>query len=229
MRILNVTIIVSLFFGISIIPILVSDNQYSQVYDELDQQQARSISPYSLAWPNKLAQSFKPESDHLTRIHLSISKVQYPSDIIVSIRKELDGDDLTSIKVQSRYLFIYPNKALFDCNLPDITVVPEQTYYIIFQHELEHTQDDILYWWYNPNDTYTRGTAWQWTVENGSKWTELNYDFCFKIFTYNSQNNQTNNSTDNTPDDSKETPDFELVFGICAIALIVLCKRKKKL
>ena len=228
-KIAKITIIASLFIGISVIPIISGTTQYSQVSDQLDQQQARAISSYLLSWPNKLAQSFKPEFNHLTRVHLSISKVQNPSDIIISIRKEVDGNDLTSIKIQSKYLFIYPKKALFDCDLPDITVVPEQTYYIIFQYESENAQNDNLYWWYNPNDTYTRGTAWHWTVENGSKWTELNYDFCFKIFGYNSQSNHTNNSTNNTTDDLKETSGFELFFVICAIALILLCKRKKKL
>jgi len=228
-RISTVTIIGSLFIGISLIPLIGSTNQYSQMSDNIDQQQARAIFPYYLSWQNKLAQSFKPKFDHLTRIHLSISKNQNPSDIVISIRKELNGNDLTSIKIQSKYLLIYPTKALFDCNIPDITVVPEQTYYIIFQHESETKREDILYWWYNPNDTYLRGTAWHCTVENGSKWTELDYDFCFKIFGYNSPNNHTNNSTDITPVDLKETSGFELLFVICAIALILLYKRKKKL
>jgi hypothetical protein len=228
-RISKVITIASLFIGLSFSPIIGGTYQYSQVSDKLDQQQIKAISPHFLSWSNKLAQSFKPEFDCLTRIQLSISKVQNPSDIIISIRKELDGNDLTSIKKLSEYFLIYPDKALFEFNLPNITVVPEQTYYIIFQHESEHTRDDILCWWYNPNGTYTRGTAWRWTVENGSKWTELDYDFCFKIFGYNSQNNQTNNSTDVPPDTSKETPGFELFFVICTIALILLCKRKKKL
>jgi len=225
----KVTTIVGLFIGISLIPIIGATNQYSEVFDKMDQQQAKAISPYFLSWPNKLAQSFKPKFDRLTLIHLSISQVQNPSDIVLSIRKELDGNDLTSIKFPSKYLPIYPNKALFDFNLPDITLVPEQTYYIIFQHESENTRDDILCWWYDPNATYERGTAWHWTVEDGSKWTELDYDFCFKIFGYNSQNNHTKNSTGTATGDSKGTSGFELIFVMCAIALILLCTRKKKL
>jgi len=223
-------ILAGLFIGISLIPIIDGANQYSQASDFVDQQQPKGISPYFILWPNKLAQSFKPKFDHLTRIHLAISKVQNPSDIVVSIRKELDGDDLTSMKLPSNYLDDYPNKALLDFNISDIAVVPEQTYYIIVQHESEDTRDNILCWWYNPNGSfYDRGTAWHWTVENGSKWTELNYDFSFKILGYNSQNNHTQNLTGNTTGDSKGISGFELIFVICAIAFILLCKRKKKL
>ena len=226
----KVSIVIGLFIGISLIPIIGGTNQYSQVVDEMDQQQTKAISPYFLSWPNKLAQSFKPRLNRLTRIHLAISKVQNPSDIVISLRKELDGNDLMSIKIPNKYIMIYANKALFDCNLPEpVTLVPEQTYYIIFQHESENTGDDILCWWYNPNATYKRGTAWHWTVENGSKWTELDYDFCFKILGYNSSINHTNNSTGTTTEDSKGTSGFELIFVICAIALIFICKRKQKL
>ena len=111
-------------------------------------------------------------------------------------------------------------------NLPGIIVIPEQTYYLVLEYESENTRDDIFCWWYNPNATYTRGTAWYWTVENGSKWTELDYDFCFKVIGYNSQNNHTTNTTTG---DSKGISGFELIFVICAIALILFCKRKKKL
>ena len=226
----KVTTIVGLFIGISLIPIIGGTNQYSQVSDEMDQEQVKAISPYFLSWPNKLAQSFKPEFNRLTRIDLSISKIQNPSDVVVSIRKELNGNDLTSTKKSSQYLMIYPDKALFEFNFAEITVVPEQTYYIIFQHESENTGDDILCWWYNPNATYIRGTAWYWIAGNGSKWTELDYDFCFKIFGYNSQNNQTENSTGNTTEDSKGTSGFELVFVICAITIsIVLWKKKRNI
>ena len=107
-----VTTLVVLFIGIILIPILGGTNQYYQPYDNVDQQQTKAISPHFLSWPNKLAQSFKPKLNCLTRIQLSLSKVQNPSDIILVIRKELDGNDLTSIEKPNKYLMTFPNKVI---------------------------------------------------------------------------------------------------------------------
>jgi hypothetical protein len=193
-RIIFVLTIIGLFFGCNVNYILGFPNPNDQPLDKNDQQQTEASSEYCIYWPNKLAQSFKPTLDRLTRVHLSISKIGNPSNLIVSIRSDFDESDLTSVIIPSEFLDHYPRKELIDCNLPDINVVPEQTYYIIFKHESESSIADSLCWWYSSNAPYERGTGWYWTVEGGSKWVEGPFDFCFKTYGYNSGENQPPNT-----------------------------------
>ena len=86
------------------------------------------------------AQEFKPTKDTLTAVALNFgaTSFQVPSgiDVTVCIREALDGDDLTSISVnadENKFLLDWiPDGdiwAIFDFD--DITVIAEQTYYIV--------------------------------------------------------------------------------------------------
>ena len=172
---------------------------YNPNNDKNDQQQTQSIYPYSLSWPNKLAQSFIPTLDIITRVHLSFSTYQSPSDLEVSIKEGLTGQSITSLIIPSTYLSIYPEKALLDCDLPDAQITPGQTYYIIVKLLEERTPQDCIYWWYDIGDKYTRGTGWDCSIENSSNWVEIELDFCFKTYGYNSGENRAPNKP-TTPD-----------------------------
>ena len=182
--------VIWLFIGLVLLQFIVWANILYSTVDHNDQQQPEATLAYCTIWPDILAQSFIPTLDRLTRVHLSVSKDNNPSDLVISIRSELDGNDLTSVTYPSQYIAQYPDKHLIDCNLPDITLIPGQTYYIIFQHKSERTSNDFLYWWYSPNAPYQRGTGWYWTDENGPQWIDAQIDFCFKTYGYNEGENQ---------------------------------------
>jgi hypothetical protein len=104
-----------------------------------------------------------------------------PGDFRLSIRENLDGSDLTSINLSSDDIAEDLSWKVF--NIPDIMVIPGQTYYIVCT-TFDVASYDAYYWYYGINDEYEDGEAWIKT----SSWKELSIsgfpdpDFGFKTF-----------------------------------------------
>ena len=176
-----------LFVGASFLPNIsgnmqeLEDNEIKDFVNALSNLNSDSLDQYcdeGSHWSSpihsktKKAQSFKPTLTELTRVELHVMAygAQYITQPLkVSIRNDLDGTDLTSISVSPDQI---PSFDWYNFNFEDITVIPEQTYYIVLssnQASLEH-----YYLWsggeYIDNDPYTRGRTWFSSQDNGWIW-----------------------------------------------------------
>lgn len=121
-----------------------------------------------------VAQEFKPTKDNLTAVALYLFNVNAPAniDIIVSIRDALDGSDLTvtTVSADDKNIKKGGTWVMFDFN--DITVIPEETYYIVC-HASDGGDDGNCYCWiFNVDNAYDRGIAWA-TDDTGENWYNL--------------------------------------------------------
>jgi hypothetical protein len=142
------------------------------------------------------AQSFKTTCSKLTKVDLwlgSLTKNSYP--IKVAIRKDLDGDDLTSttsiIPLENLSINTGAGWAYFD--FPDIDVEPGETYYIVCSQETPN-EETIAYWFYgdpdypgyhnSDEDPYPDGQAFK-STNGGLSWITHNIyadDYCFVTY-----------------------------------------------
>lgn len=151
--------------------------------ETIDQEQTICGGTYwATAYPGKLVQSFKPSLNTLTKINLyGFKNATPPNNISISIRDSLDGEDLTSVVVLSSQLkTLIPD--WFTADFPDIPVIPETTYYIIWE-PTEGDENEPYFWWCyfkaNPGeDPYERGSQ----ILNGEEVPRA--DFCFKTYGY---------------------------------------------
>jgi len=134
----------------------------------------------------KLAQSFKPSLDTLTKIELWFDKPIAPSyGIKVSIMKDdLENTPILEIDVERLNINDYPSWTTIDFNT--ISVIPEDTYYIICE-----TDEPALigaYQWFIgfqngiEIDNYDRGQGY---FYNDGSWDASIYediDFCFRTY-----------------------------------------------
>ena len=103
------------------------------------------------------AQSFIPTYSILTRVELMLVRQFEPGSLTVSIRKNLNDEDLTNITLPSYEIGEDLSWKLFD--FPDIAVNPGELYYIVCTSQETNTQD--MYWWYfDCNNPYTKGDTW---------------------------------------------------------------------
>ena len=186
---------------ITIIPIIgVNCEEIENVIDEnsddnslgfiLDQMQIVSIYYDVISSDNSLAQAFMPSITPLAKVRLLVSAVdEINQPLIVSIRSDLNGEDLTSVTVSASEIPSIADWINFD--FPDITVNEEETYYIVAK-----TDSDIEYHWliaYNQDvDYYEQGSGWFNNMSMGGHW--INWDeyqfhqpyndYCFKTYSY---------------------------------------------
>ena len=141
------------------------------------------------------AQGFKPTMKKLTSVQLRMFKNGNPPDgleITVSIREDLIGKDLTSTSEDADQIG-YDNWVKFD--FPDITVIPEKTYYIVCRCNGGHDLH-VYAWLYDKGNPYERGDTWG-SIDSGISWYDLwseyasDPDFCFK--TYGNKKSKPNN------------------------------------
>lgn len=149
--------------------------------------------------PYWFAQEFKPTKEKLIGIELWMFKYNNtPSGlkINVSIRDSLDGNDLAMTTIDADIISDKGTWVLF--NFDDITVTPEQIYYIVCWGG--GGDDENAYCWiFNANNSYNRGKAWR-SWDNGKTWTDLEdysqthpeIDFCFKTYHSKSKNKSFN-------------------------------------
>jgi len=126
-----------------------------------------------------LAQSFTPSYSVLTRIEIMLVKRYNPGGFTVSIRKELDGSDLTSVHMDASEIFEDLSWKHFD--FPDIEVDCGQTYYLICDSD-ETEEYNMYYWYFGHHDPYPAGDGWifdhnQWAQVKISSFPSLDYGF----------------------------------------------------
>ena len=154
----------------------------------LDQKQELHSYEYSFHDKVWLAQSFKPSMNPLTKVEVKINKPRVTKNpLIISIRKELNGSDITSTYIDGVDVPFFVFWISFD--IPDIEVVEGETYYIVLHST---TSSDAPYrWLYEYNDTsdpYPNGKMW-YSLDHGATWypveDENTYiDATFRTYSY---------------------------------------------
>ena len=150
--------------------------------------------------PELNAQSFKPTRENLTLVQLKLFKHGTPPanvEITVTIRNDLNGTDLTSKTINADKAGIKASGTWVYFDFNDITVIPEETYYIVCYANDGELEGNCYCWLFGLNDTYTRGEAWYYNNTAG-KWMTLweatgfdpewiEPDLCFKTYFKNSK------------------------------------------
>jgi hypothetical protein len=152
----------------------------------LDQDQAYCSGYASPIYDDEpLAQSFVPQYPVLTRVELMLVKRYNPGDFTMSIRDDLNGEDIITLQLFSEEILEDISWKTFD--IPDIAVECNKTYYIISTPQ--DTVDNNMYFWYfGHNDPYPKGNGWSYDY---NEWKEMKIsgfpglDFGFKTFGLN--------------------------------------------
>ena len=171
------------------------------------------ISCKSFVW----AQSFVPSKDILRKVKLKLERSgQIKSDLTVSIRKERDGIDLTSVSLT------YENIPLntynwITFNFPDIKVTPNETYFIVLSTDSGENANNSYVWACSLNpDSYPKGEVWiQWSKTGQWQIWDPPVDACFITYFNKTQlyspiiNGPPIGKTDELYEYSLVTPDYE--------------------
>jgi hypothetical protein len=105
-------------------------------------------------------------------------------EIILSIRSDINGMDLTKIAVNGSNI----STELFEWtefDFTDINVTPEETYYIVCSYDY---YPELKIFWFSSSDSYKRGNAWSRLLGSFGNWNELTdtvgqtIDLCFKTY-----------------------------------------------
>ena len=153
--ILNCTVLI-LFLSLSAYPcISIKPNNY----DELDQFQIVREGDAAIGGSEfRIAQSFKPTLNTLTRIELLAEKTGNPSGYLqISIKNQLNDYDLTSTVLSTNNISTNGNWYEFD--FPDIHIPPEYTLYIVWIPSINlWDENNLILWGCNWHDNlYIRG------------------------------------------------------------------------
>lgn len=155
--------------------------------DVLDQNQSEYCGWGWTTWGEdfRMAQSFKPTLNMITRVELFLYLVGTPGKLEISIRSELSGPDLTTITIDGTDISgSQEHWAEFD--FPDIGVEPEQTYYIIWS-TIDTDSTNYFVWCFGDYNPYDRGDAYTysptagWQINEGTT-NHPDIDFCFKTY-----------------------------------------------
>jgi len=124
-----------------------------------------------------LAQSFKPSMTPLIKVDLVIARFSMTTmPLIVSIRVDLEGNNLTSIAIPAEQIPSWP-VSWYSIDFPDISVIPEKTYYIIVSYPFGIDGYAIAGY----DDVYPRGSAW--ISYKPQNWIIIeDYDLAFKTY-----------------------------------------------
>lgn len=190
--------IISVFVGTSFALNISNGENFDDVPDQYQTTKTGSIGGFEF----RVAQSFKPTLNKLTRVELLAEKTGSPyGDLTISIRRYLNGDDYTSITMLAQD--ISPDGDWYEFDFSDISVIPEETYYILWTPDSDFwDSDNLIVWgcnWYG--NLYTRGEMWNeypqgyWYIENPE------WDCCFKTYGYNYVNQPPNAPTIPDPED----------------------------
>lgn len=154
--------------------------------DFIDQEQKYCSGYASGIYSDKpFAQSFVPSYPVLTRVELMLVKRFNPGDFTLSIRENLDGEDLVSLRLGSVEIPEDISWKPFD--FTDVSVQPGRPYYIVCSPDFTE-EYNMYYWYFGHNDPYMIGDAW---VFGNNGWEMLqisgfpDMDFGFKTFGLN--------------------------------------------
>ena len=166
-----------------------------EIEDEVDQSQTEHDNGAVVCSWYIWAQSFVPTKETLTGVELLLGRIGFiRSDIKVTIRNDLNGEDLAtatmpynSVPLIWRLFIGFPDWIYFD--FQDISVLPGETYYITLYTDGGFGQIFSLigsYVWSassNP-DSYLNGEGWFSNVmgDTPTPWKiwDQPFDFCFK-------------------------------------------------
>ena len=192
MKYINILVVV--LFISALLPQVYAGDLQNDGSDEgyiIDQTQTEEGGWYfSIDDKSAAAQSFTPSMTPLAKVRLYIqsnnpSNPQENYPLKVSIRDDLDGEDLTSVTVDKEKMFDEYSWVNFD--FEDITVQLGSTYYMV----VESLSSGGEYWWamYSSEDIdkYESGEAWARVTDNGVvHWVNFSgcSDFCFKTYGY---------------------------------------------
>jgi hypothetical protein len=145
---------------------------------------------YPVTQGNPAAQSFIPSMTPLAKVRLYV-RSNCPVNpcesysLKVSIRDDLDQEDLTSVIVDKNMIPDYYTWVNFD--FEDITVEPGKTYYIVMTSIYQGSEYRWAMWSSQDIEKYGCGEAWAQIVDNYIiKWVNFSgcCDFCFKTYGY---------------------------------------------
>lgn len=162
------------------------------------------------------AQSFKPTVTPLVKVDIKCFKIDVSDPLVISIRDDLNGEDLTYVSISSGNVGSYP-PSWVEIDFPDIEVVPEQTYYIVAHCEGEYIHMNGYFWTKvkGSNDKYERGHMFH-SPDNGVTWIDPDgdnyHDFAFKTFTYG-QNQPPNTPSIDGPTSGKPEVYYDYEFS----------------
>jgi hypothetical protein len=156
--------------------------------DILDQKQELYNGESIIRNGKLVAQEFKPSMTPLTKVIIKIRKsLVIEEPLIVSIRKDLDGLDLTFLPIFGSEIPFNNFWVVFDFD--DIEVDVEETYFIV----VRSSSSQSFYWQTRQNrsnqgDPYDRGRLWQ-SNNNGIDWESLDdssffFDCTFRTYSY---------------------------------------------
>jgi len=153
---------------------------YTFTTEKLDQQQTQmknNFALYTIRWGG---QSFIPTVKTLTRVEVYMRKAgSPPSDIVLSIRSALTGDDLVSISKPASQIPTTSSWVEFDFS--NILITPGSTYYLVLKTSGGNFMN-FYYWGYGSGTPYTNGMRWS-SFIGGIIWTQFpKFDFCIKIY-----------------------------------------------
>jgi hypothetical protein len=159
-----------------VVGIPVKNNGKDQIQDTCDGHS------YGVYTGYHFAQSFVPDQNTFSKLQLYIYKKGNPDTLTISIREELDGDDLTSLV---KYSDDFPDEksTWIEFDFEDIEVNAGKPYYIIWTPGEISTENNLFYWLFGEHDRYPSGCAWEgepWEEFNPSQYEEI--DFCFKTY-----------------------------------------------
>ncbi len=160
---------------------------YYENGDILDQQQTIDIGygwwVLHNCWE---AQGFVPSLPILTRVRLYVFELGAPNvtELIVTIRDNLTGDDLTEALIYG------PTGAQWvEFDFPDIEVTPGEDYYIVCKAPEGNNYDNCYCWYFGIDDPYEDGGAWYsinygatWDIREYPPWEWYDNDFCFETY-----------------------------------------------
>ena len=182
-------LVVTLLIGTAMTTIAVNENNYNfnesrsfkpvDVPDSwlegADQYQTDDYATGMVIAPlDHIAQEFKPTKEDLTAFALYFFNKEAPSDvdITVIIRDSLDGSDLTTMTLDADSKKIKASGTWVMFDFDDITVIPEETYYIVCYASDGGATSNCYCWFFDVDNKYDRGIAWA-IDDSGEIWTDL--------------------------------------------------------
>ncbi len=185
-----------LFLVISVIPGVNGANIRNANFlynppDYLDQNQTLYNMNLGCAFGCFMAQSFIPRYPTLTRVELLLDRMgELETNLTISIRSSLDGNDLTSVSIKAnkvpKYDFYDPIPVWIELDFPDIQVTQNdilQRYYIVWQPGSDFGYNSSSLFWYQSTDNpFKKGEAWSYTRDSSRWYSNDDIDFCFKTY-----------------------------------------------
>ncbi|MFE3845794.1 clostripain-related cysteine peptidase [Thermoplasmatota archaeon] len=135
------------------------------------------------------AQSFKTSAKTLDKVQIKIVQNGLIfSDVKISIRNNLYGEDLTSYSKPFYFIPRGNNVRWIEFDFDDITVIPGNIYYIVCYTD-RGDQKNFYNWRTSLNDVYKSGDAWigwnkgtNWEIYENPLINNSRFDFCFKTY-----------------------------------------------